>query len=168
VNQTPCTNGDLARINGPQGRAQGDIIEITGCVLDQTGQPVCGARMLIWQANSFGRYTHPSDSNPAPLDPNFCGFAELRSDGEGAYRIRTVRPGAYPTASGEMRSPHLHFEVLGRFERLVTQMYFPGVPLNERDRFLSSSLRADLLIARTISSAAAAQAFRFNIVLARG
>jgi hypothetical protein len=33
------------------------------------GEPVRNAKVEIWQANAHGRYTHPSDPNPAPLDP---------------------------------------------------------------------------------------------------
>jgi len=51
----------------------------------------------------------------------------------------TVKPGAYPEDSGAMRAPHIHFEVLGRTNRLVTQMYFAGEPLNDTDRFLATA-----------------------------
>src|SRR6185295_1981230 len=43
-----------------------------------------------------GRYDHPRDINPAPLDPNFQGYARLVSDDQGRYRFTTVKPGAYP------------------------------------------------------------------------
>ena len=36
-----------------------------------------------------------------------------------------------------LRAPHIHFDVLGKSNRLVTQMYFAGEPLNETDRFLA-------------------------------
>jgi len=35
-----------------------------------------------------------------------------------------------------MRAPHIHFDVQGRFDRKVTQMFFPNEPLNEQDRLL--------------------------------
>jgi protocatechuate 3,4-dioxygenase beta subunit len=34
-----------------------------------------------------------------------------------------------------MRSPHVHFEVEAQYDRLITQMFFPGEPLNEQDAF---------------------------------
>ena len=40
-----------------------------------------------------------------------------------------------------MRAPHIHFDVLGRSNRLVTQMYFAGEPLNDTDRFLATAGR---------------------------
>ncbi|MEO8428189.1 MAG: hypothetical protein ABI651_13850 [Verrucomicrobiota bacterium] len=67
-----------------------------GRVLDIKGEPVKGARVEIWQANAHGRYVHPLDSNPAPLDPNFQGSAVQATDKEGHYRFKTIKPGAYP------------------------------------------------------------------------
>ena len=32
-----------------------------------------------------------------------------------------------------MRPAHIHFDVAGKINRLVTQMYFPGDPLNDDD-----------------------------------
>ena len=31
------------------------------------------------------------------------------------------------------RPPHIHFDISGRINRLITQMYFPGERLNEQD-----------------------------------
>jgi protocatechuate 3,4-dioxygenase beta subunit len=50
---------------------------------------------MVAQANTHGRYTHPSDTNPAPLDPNFEGFGVQNTDAEGRYRFKTIKPGAY-------------------------------------------------------------------------
>jgi protocatechuate 3,4-dioxygenase beta subunit len=49
---------------------------------------------------------------------------------------RTPKPGAYPATSMWTRPPHIHFEVTGKAERLTTQMYFPGEPLNDKDLLL--------------------------------
>ena len=32
-----------------------------------------------------------------------------------------------------MRPLHIHFDIAGKNDRLVTQMYFPNEPLNEKD-----------------------------------
>jgi len=134
-------DADLTIIKGRTGRAAGQVIELAGRVVNRRGRPVAGARIEIWQANTYGRYAHPSDRNPAPLDPNFEGYALLITDSEGRYRFTTIEPGAYPDDSGAMRAPHIHFDVLGRTNRLVTQMYFAGEPLNETDRFLATAGR---------------------------
>ena len=96
-----CRRGDLR--HGPGGEHPGATLE--------------GARVELWQANAHGRYTHPSDTNPAPLDPNFEGFAVQDTDAEGRYRFKTIKPGAYPATANWMRPPHLHFEVTGKINR---------------------------------------------------
>ncbi len=129
---------DLTIIAGKPGRAAGQVIHVMGRVVNVQGQPVQGARVELWQANTHGRYTHPSDTNPAPLDPNFEGFAVQNTDAEGRYRFKTIKPGAYPATPNWMRPPHLHFDVTGKINRVVTQMYFPGEPLNDKDLLLQN------------------------------
>ena len=139
--QTPVPHSDLTSVKGLMGSAQGEIIAVTGRVLNLDGEPVRGVPVTIWQANSFGRYVHANDPNPVLFYPNFAGCVGIRSDSNGVYRIKTVKPGAYPAGPGWMRPPHIHFEVHGQFERLITQMYFPDEPLNASDRLLNAALR---------------------------
>ena len=64
-----------------------------------------GARVELWQANTYGHYVHPSDTNPAPLDPSFEGFAIQDTDAEGRYRFKTIKPGRIrrmPTGCGPL------------------------------------------------------------------
>src|SRR4030095_7494357 len=89
-------DSDLTRIVGKRGHAQGQVIHLTGQVRNSKGEPVRGARIEIWQANAKGRYDHPGDINPAPLDPNFQGFGVGVTDAEGRYRFKTIKPAAYP------------------------------------------------------------------------
>jgi protocatechuate 3,4-dioxygenase, beta subunit len=168
--QTPASQADLTRVRGAEGLARGEIVEVTGRVLNLDGEPVRGIPVTIWQANTFGRYVHVNDPNPAPLDPNFVGCIGIRSDSEGVYRIKTVKPGAYPAGPDWMRPPHIHFEIHGQFERLITQMYFPDEPLNACDRLLGAALRPDLLIATPVSSENRPhhRMLNFDIVLTRG
>jgi protocatechuate 3,4-dioxygenase, beta subunit len=98
---------DLTRLSGRPGRAEGQMLNVTGRVLNLSGEPVPDAQIEVWQANSLGRYRHPSDNNPAPLDPNFDGFAVLVSDSEGRYRFKTVKPGA--TLLDQIRFAHHTF-----------------------------------------------------------
>ena len=49
-------------------------IRIEGHVYDGDGLGVPDAMLEIWQANHYGRYYHPADQRPAPLDPAFRGF----------------------------------------------------------------------------------------------
>ena len=137
-------------------------------MLNLDGGPVRGVPVTIWQANTFGRYVHVNDPNPAPLDPHFVGCVGIRSDDDGIYRIKTVKPGAYPAGPDWMRPPHIHFEVHGRFERLITQMYFPHEPLNTSDRLLNAALRPDRLAATCLPDPLGRRVLHFDIVLSRG
>jgi len=128
-------DADLTLVKGRSGRAQGHLIHVTGRVVNLKGEPVRGARIELWQANMEGRYDHPSDPSSGPLDPNFQGYGVQLADEQGRYHFKTIKPGAYPniTHPGTMRTPHIHFDVFGKSDRLVTQMYFPGEPLNDQD-----------------------------------
>jgi protocatechuate 3,4-dioxygenase beta subunit len=137
--RTPAEHGfDLTRIGGRHGRPKGEVIELSGNVRHIDGSPAAKASIEIWQANAAGRYINPVDKNPAPLDPNFKGVALLRAGADGAYRIRTIKPGPYPDPAGGLRTPHIHFDVTAGDYRLVTQMYFPGEQLNEKDLLIST------------------------------
>ena len=61
-------------------------------VVDPACNPVGGADVEIWQANSVGRYAHPDDMNPVPLDPNFEGFGAVTTDADGRYQFKTIKP----------------------------------------------------------------------------
>lgn len=161
-------DADLTRVSGHDGRAQGELLHLIGRVLDGNGVPIVGASVEIWQADSNGRYTHPYDSNPAPLDADFQGYGIQTTDAQGRYRFRTVKPAPYG-----MRTPHVHFQVTAKNERKVTQMFFPGEPLNERDGVLRG-VTGDrgLLFARLESAGAdlepGSKLATFDIVLSRG
>lgn len=143
----PASAGaDLTLLPGRTGRADGQVIHVMGRVLNARGEAVPGARLEIWQANARGRYRHPSDSNPAALDPNFDGYTTLVSDAQGRYAFKTIKPGSYPAGPGLIRPPHIHFDVTAKSDRLVTQMYFAGEPLNAKDPFLNSAPARDRLI----------------------
>lgn len=144
-------DADLTVIKGKHGKAQGKIIHLSGLVLNQNGEPVRGARIEIWQANTHGRYAHPSDANSRPLDPNFQGYGVQTTDAQGRYRFKTIRPGSYPVDANTIRTPHVHFDVMGKKDRLVTQMYFPSEPLNEKDSiFLELGSNKDAAIGKVL------------------
>ena len=151
--------GDLAGHGGR--RAIGQLMHLRLRVVDEDGTPVGGSVVEIWQANAAGRYIHPSDDDHAPVDANFYGAARLSTDPSGMLELRTVKPGAYPvpTNDGWWRPPHIHFSIFGRvwLSRLVTQMYFPGEPLNGQDRILNAVPDAEArgrLVARLVPPSA--------------
>ncbi len=131
---------DLTHVNGHSERAHGSVIHVHGRVLDEACRPVPDALVEIWQANHWGRYEHEGDAgNPRPLDPHFQGWAEVRTDSEGRYRFKTIKPGSYPVEGEWVRPPHIHFKVARRgYHELITQMYFTGESLNAPDQILSA------------------------------
>jgi protocatechuate 3,4-dioxygenase beta subunit len=163
---------DLTQLPGRPGRAEGQVLNVVGRVLNLAGEPVANAKVEIWQANAKGRYAHPSDPNPAPLDPNFEGAAILATDAQGRYRFKTIKPAAYPAGPNMMRPSHIHFQVTGRQDRLVTQMYFEGDPYNAADPFLNSAGRKELLITKLSAPSADldpdSKMVVFDIVLYKG
>ncbi len=161
------SDNDLVRVQGMAAAAQGTVTHVLGRVLDPSGRPIGGARVEIWQCDANGRYHHPGDRNNAPLDLAFQGFGATVTDGDGAYRFRTIRPVPYPG-----RTPHIHFAVLApEHERFVTQMYIAGEPGNARDRLLNSvrdpEVRARIIVPFAAAPAIedGAQAGTFDIVL---
>ncbi|MBI5898888.1 MAG: intradiol ring-cleavage dioxygenase [Rhodocyclales bacterium] len=158
----PDAGNDLAR--GEHGRAQGVPLRIVGAVRDTAGKPLAGVLVEIWQTNAHGRYHHPHDDSPPPLDPNFRGYGRATTDPDGAYRFATIEPVAYPG-----RTPHVHFRLSrGGRELLVTQMYLPSATAaNERDGLYRSvgdaAARRRLL---GVAEPGAGGTLRFDIVLA--
>lgn len=132
------SDADLTLVRGHTERAAGQVVELSGRVLSVDGKPLPDVMVEIWQANHHGRYAHPRDTNSAPLDPHFQGYALVRTDSDGRYRLRTIKPGAYPAGGSWQRPPHIHFEVRSKTAREATQMFFPGEPLNDRDQLFLS------------------------------
>jgi protocatechuate 3,4-dioxygenase beta subunit len=136
----PVQEGDLAG-HGAR-RAIGQLIRLRVRVVDEDGAPLPGTVLEAWHCNAAGKYIHPNDSHDAPVDPNFYGAARMLAGDDGVAELRTIKPGAYPVPDthGWWRPPHIHFSVWGRvwLSRLVTQMFFPGEPLNEADAILNA------------------------------
>jgi len=108
---------------------------ISGRVLDLLGRPIAGALLDVWQADSTGRY-----------DSQYAETSELhmrgrfRTDADGRFLIRTVRPVYYaiPTdgPAGRMlhatkrhpwRPAHVHFVVSADGYEPVTTHLFDDV-----------------------------------------
>jgi protocatechuate 3,4-dioxygenase, beta subunit len=133
---------DLSKSAADAPRATGQLIQVSGRVTDEDGSPMPGAVIEIWQANSAGKYVHAADRHNAPIDPNFTGEGRLITDAEGEFQFFSIKPGAYPVLESGWwwRPPHIHFSILGRswMDRFVTQIFFPGEPLNEIDLLLNA------------------------------
>ena len=160
----------------PGESAIGQRIIVHGKVQDESGRPVAGALVEVWQANAGGRYRHQNEGyRKAPLDPNFGGCGRVITDDEGRYVFRTIKPGPYPWPNGpnDWRPAHIHFSLFGQAfaQRLITQMYFEGDPLIPLCPIVGTlpteeavkSLIAELDMNNTIPMDA--RAYRFDLVL---
>jgi protocatechuate 3,4-dioxygenase beta subunit len=166
-------NHDLTRQH--PGEPLGERIIVTGRVLDENAHPIRKTLIEIWQANAAGRYLHPVDQHPAPLDPNFSGAGRTFTDDDGRYQFVTIKPGAYPWRNhhNAWRPAHIHFSLFGPafVTRLVTQMYFPGDPLCSSDPIFNSipdQQARQKLVSRFDPESTQpewALAYRFDIVL---
>ncbi len=103
---------DLTVVSGK--RAEGEAIEITGCVTELDGKPLDNVVLEIWQADAKGRYDNP----------NFFGWGRAATDSKGVYSFRTIRPGRV-----QGRAPHINFLILysGLMRQLQTTMFFERV-----------------------------------------
>ena len=162
--------GDLAGYG--EKRALGQLIRLRVRVVDEDGAPLPGAVVEAWHCNAAGKYIHPNDTHDAPVDPNFYGAARLVAGDSGLVELRTIKPGAYPVpdTGGWWRPPHVHLSVWGRvwLSRLVTQMFFPGEPLNEADAILNAIRdpgARERCIARLVPSKSTEMIFEHQLVV---
>ena len=160
----------LQRIKGyrvHESRTPGSAVRVL--TPSQTIGPFFALGLVGGSEDEVGRRV---DQHPAPLDPNFTGAGRCLTDDDGRYRFRTIKPGAYPNPGYDnwMRPPHIHFSIFaaGLLQRLITQVYFPGEPLNDIDPILNGIEDLDArasLIARKAGTTPDGEEYQFDIVL---
>jgi protocatechuate 3,4-dioxygenase, alpha subunit len=143
----------------------GERVMVQGRVLDGDGKPVDDAVIETWQANAHGKYAHPEDTREKLVEPQFKGFGRVLSDRQGAFRLKTVKPGRVAGPANTLQAPHLVVTIFmrGLLKHLVTRIYFPDEPANAEDPILAlvPAERRETLIARKIG----AGVFEWNVVL---
>src|SRR5690348_5265414 len=82
---------------------KGEPIAIAGRVIDGDGRPVDDAAIETWQANSYGKYAHPEDTQQKPLEPGFRGFCRVLTTSGGEFRFTTIKPGRVPGPGGTLQ-----------------------------------------------------------------
>ena len=141
--------------------AKGEIITITGSVIDGTGWALRDAMVESWQADAAG--IHPGHPD---ADPKVTGFARFAADGQtGEYTLRTVKPGATPLRYGGKQAPHISLWITARGINigLQTRIYFEDED-NSADPLLKrieQRQRVETLIAKKTGEGT----YRFDIVL---
>ncbi|MEK6711747.1 MAG: twin-arginine translocation pathway signal protein [Nitrospinota bacterium] len=137
----------------------GPVLVIRGRVWGHdTGQPLPGAVLDVWQADAAGRYSGGGE--------DFGNRARMRTDESGRYEFETIRPGGY-RAGAFTRAGHIHCLVRHPgYPDLVTQIFFAGDPLLAGDPLVKPSLTIPLR--RAEAGGRPYETGTFDIVLARG
>jgi protocatechuate 3,4-dioxygenase, alpha subunit len=149
----------------------GQRIRIEGRVLDGDRNHIEDALIELWQADSAGRYHHPTDDRTAiPLDPAFNGFGRCASDFKtGAYSFLTIKPGPVPHPEGGMQAPHVSVTVQARgmLNPTFTRIYFDDeAGGNAADPVLQSvpeARRSTLIAERIDGEDSSVPTYRFDI-----
>lgn len=132
------TDNDLVVINESDTAASGEIVHLTGRVLDLDGKPVCNALVELWQTDAEGIYLHHDSPNRSDYDRNFQGFGRVLTGPSGEYYFRTIKPKTH-LENRMRRAPHFHLGVyVAERGALFTQVYLADSVLNERDHILNS------------------------------
>ncbi|GAA5179331.1 catechol 1,2-dioxygenase [Modicisalibacter zincidurans] len=129
----PVAEGEARMDDGSDTDAE--VMWLTGQVRDTAGQPIPGAQVEIWHADSKGNY---SFFDPSQSDYNLR--RTILADAEGRYRVRSIIPSGYgvppesPTdqvlsALGRhgQRPAHIHYFVSAPgHKHLTTQINLAG------------------------------------------
>lgn len=135
-------------------RTPGEAAWVEGHVRDTDGAPVAGALIEIWQTADNGQY-----EGQDPHQPESNLRARLRTEPDGCFAFRTIKPRPYPiptdgpvgqmlaaTGRHAMRPAHIHFVIEAPgFQRLVTALYSDGDAWLDSDAVLG--VKGSLVIA---------------------
>jgi len=145
----------------------GERVTIEGRLLDGDGVGVADGLIEIWQANASGKYAHPEDTQKKPTVRGFRGFGRIPTNGRGAFRFSTIKPGSVPGPEGSFQAPHLAVAVFmrGSLKHLATRVYFPDEPANAKDPILKlvPPARRETLIAKRVPGRKGA--LQWNVIL---
>jgi protocatechuate 3,4-dioxygenase beta subunit len=131
-------DNDLIQVKGQTGVAKGNILKLSGVVVNTKGEAQKNLIIEIWQTDSQGRYNHPGDKTPGERDPNFQYWGAAATDTDGTFFFKTIIPGDY-----NPRPAHIHYKVLRDGKVILTsQIYF--MEPNGRTRLPSMTSQIEL------------------------
>ncbi len=141
--------------------AKGEVITITGEVIDGTGWALRDAMLESWQADASGVY--PGQDGADPKVSGFCRFAADKDSGK--FTLTTIKPGRTRFGQGREQAPHIAVWIAARGINigLLTRIYFEDED-NDSDPLLArieQRQRVETLIAKKSGDGA----YTFNIVL---
>jgi protocatechuate 3,4-dioxygenase beta subunit len=129
--------GDLISLDG-----KGEPLYMSGKVLNESGDPIQGALLDVWQTSYDGFYDVQDERQP-PM--NLRGQFVTGRDGQ--YFFRSVKPSSYPIPSDgtvgtmlaalgrhPMRPAHVHFIVSAPgYQSVTTHVFVDGDPYLDSD-----------------------------------
>jgi len=135
------------------GQNEGPQVVLEGRVLDQSGAPIGGAKIELWQTADNGLY-----SNQDPTQGDYNLRISMQTGADGRYALSTIRPAPYmvPTdgPTGDLlnatgrhawRPSHLHFIVQAEgYRNLVTEVFPSDDPYLDADAVFG--VRSDLVM----------------------
>jgi catechol 1,2-dioxygenase len=130
----PVAQGE-ARLD--DGHTPGEVVVMQGVVRGDDGQPLAGAKVEVWHANSLGNYSYFDKSQS-----DFNLRRTIVTDAQGRYKFRSVMPVGYSVPLGGAtdrllqalgrhghRPAHIHFFVTAPGHRkLTTQINIENDP----------------------------------------
>jgi len=99
------------------GREAGEVLFMTGRVLNIDGRPLAGAIVDVWHADTHGNYSF-FDSTQTEFNLR----RRIETDSDGYYRFRSIMPSAYGVEPGGATDVLL--ELLGRHGRRPAHIHF--------------------------------------------
>jgi protocatechuate 3,4-dioxygenase beta subunit len=116
-------------------------LTISGVIYAQDGRTrLRGASVYVYQTDARGSYA-PDDAR-ASGNPRLRGY--MRTDANGRYEFRTIRPGSYP---GSRNPGHIHYHVSAPgYRERVFEIVFDDDPLIP-EQWRREALRPDAGVA---------------------
>ena len=109
--------------------AKGSPIEISGQVLDATGNPMLDAVIESWQADAQGLFPGQQGA-----DGNVKGFCRFAIDPQTErFTLKTIKPGPVALPEGGEQSPHIALWIVARGINigLSTRVYFEDADVDQ-------------------------------------
>lgn len=122
----------------------GERLIITGTLTNEEGEPLAGALVDIWHADTRGFYSH---FDPTEQNQPFNNRRKIRVDANGRYEVKTIMPSGYSCPPGgttnqlmtalgrdDGRPAHVHFFADAEgYRHLTTQINIADDPLIDDD-----------------------------------
>lgn len=132
----PWDDGPNAVVPGTPG-----AFTLHGTVYDGAGVVVPDHLIEIWQPDPEGLFADAHGFGGGSQLDGFRGFARYGiEDGDGTYRLVTVKPGRVADRHGVLQAPHIDMTVMARGmnNRCMTRVYFADeVAANAEDPVLA-------------------------------